>query len=82
MPRHSDDATIQVGTHVGGPDELARMFAGTRRLAVEAPVAAGWTTSFRFALDGTTPSQGLALLEFVPGSRQIARARFFTADKG
>jgi hypothetical protein len=77
-----DDATIQLGSHVGGPDELPRMFAGARRLAIEAPVAAGWTTSFRFALDGSAPCEGLALFEFAPGSRLIARARFFTADKG
>jgi hypothetical protein len=48
------------------------------RLEVAAPVTAGWTTSFRFRIDGPAPSEGLALLEFA-ADRRIARARFFVA---
>jgi hypothetical protein len=76
----SDDAAIQVGGRQGRPGDLAQLFSGTNRLDIEAPVAAGWTTSFRFALAGAAPCEGLALFEFAPGSSRIARARFFTAD--
>jgi hypothetical protein len=78
----SDDATIQLGAAEAGPADLARLFAGRRRLDVDAPVTAGWTTSFRFALDGARPCEGLALVEFAPDTGRIARARFFTAETG
>jgi hypothetical protein len=71
----ADDAIVEIGTTTLSPSALA--VAGTR-LAIEAPVSAGWTTSFRFRLDGATPSEGLALLEFA-ADRRIRRARFFPA---
>ena len=46
---------------------------------IDAPVTAGWTTSFRFRHRRPAPSEGLALLEFARDARRIRRARFFVA---
>ncbi|HEX9101604.1 MAG TPA: hypothetical protein VF997_05335, partial [Polyangia bacterium] len=61
------------------PSALLSALPPPSRLEVAAPVTAGWTTSFRFRLDGPTPSEGLALLEFAPETRRIRRARLFPA---
>jgi hypothetical protein len=78
----TDDATVELGARQAGATELLGLFADGSRLSVEEPVTGGWTTSFRFAVSGAAPSEGLALFEFAPESRRIRRARFFTADKG
>jgi hypothetical protein len=70
-------AEIELGA-ARAPDLLSLLPPGSR-LLVEAPVAAGWTVSCRYRLEGPSPSAGLALLEFAPGSKQIERARFFAA---
>jgi hypothetical protein len=72
----ADDATVELGTTTLSPSALA---SAGKRLTIESPVTAGWTTSFRFRFDGATPCEGLALLEFA-GDRRIRRARFFTTD--
>jgi hypothetical protein len=46
---------------------------------LEGVVSAGWTTSFRFRVDGDARAEGLCLLEFARASRRIAKARFFLA---
>lgn len=74
-----DDATVELGATALSPRALLEALPSGSRLAIDAPVTAGWTTSFRFRLDGPAPSEGLALLEFAPGTRHIRRARFFTA---
>ena len=61
------------------PADLLEALGRECRLEVEAPVAAGWTASFRYRLRGPSPSEGIALLEFAPGDRRIRRARFFAA---
>lgn len=73
----SEGATLELGARAAAPSQLLTLFPRGSRLRVEAPVAAGWTASFRFALDGPTPRAGLALIEFAPGTRAIRRARFF-----
>lgn len=72
-------APIELGERSCKPEELVAALPAGCRLAIEAPVAAGWTTSFRFRLSGGTPAEGLALLQFDPASGKIARARFFPA---
>jgi hypothetical protein len=73
------DATVELGATPLSPRALFDALPSGSRLAIDAPVTAGWTTSFRFRVDGPAPSEGLALLEFAPDARQIRRARFFTA---
>lgn len=72
-------ARIELGTQLLTPAQLVAALPPEGRLATEAPVAAGWTVSFRFRLPGGAPGEGLALLEFDPASRRIQRARFFPA---
>jgi hypothetical protein len=74
-----DTATVELGATVLSPSALLTALRAPARLEVAAPVTAGWTTSFRFRIDGPTPSEGLALLEFAPGLGRIRRARFFPA---
>ena len=74
----TDDAIVELGaTQLAARALLDALPVGTR-LTIEAPVAAGFTTSFRFRLDGPMPREGLALLEFAR-DRRIARARFFAS---
>jgi hypothetical protein len=73
----TDDAEIEIGTTTATARQLFSLLAPGSRLEVEAPVTAGFSVSFRFTLDGPTPRARLALLEFVPGTRKIGRARFF-----
>jgi hypothetical protein len=78
-----DTATVELGATRVAPSALLSALPAGSRLVVTAPVTAGWTTSFRFGIDGPSPSEGLALLEFAPDRRRIRRARFFpsaTAD--
>jgi hypothetical protein len=74
-----DGASVELGTKRLSPSALVATLPRGSRLEIEAPVTAGWTTSFRFRIDGPTRSEGLALLEFAPAERRIRRARFFTA---
>ena len=74
-----DSATVELGATRAAPSALLGALPPGSRLAIEAPVTAGWTTSFRFRIDGPAPSEGLALLEFAPDARRIRRARFFPA---
>jgi hypothetical protein len=79
----TDEGVVQLGTSEVHATRLLELFADGARLTIDAPVAAGWTTSCRFKVTGPEQSQslgGLALLEFAPGSRKIQRARFFTAE--
>jgi hypothetical protein len=73
-----EGAEVELGG-VRAPAQLLDALPAGSRLAVEAPVAAGWTVSARFRVEGPSPSEGLLLLEFAPRSRKIARARFFVA---
>lgn len=72
-------AQIELGPRALAPEQLIAVLPTGCRLEVTAPVAAGWTLSFRFRLTGGTPAEGLGLLEFDPASRKIRRARFFPA---
>lgn len=74
-----DGAAIELGPRRLAPDQLLAALPAGCRLAIESPVAAGWTTTFRFQLAGGQPEQGLGLLEFAPRSRRLKRARFFPA---
>jgi hypothetical protein len=76
----SDDAVVQLGDREVHASRLLELFGDGARLTIDAPVAAGWTTSFRFRVDGGEACAGLALFEFAPGSRKIQRARFFTGE--
>jgi hypothetical protein len=73
-----DTATVELGAERLSPSGLLAALPSPSHLEVAAPVTAGWTTSFRFRIDGPAPSEGLALLEFA-ADRRIARARFFVA---
>jgi hypothetical protein len=73
------DAKIELGTQTLTPAQLIAALPPAVQLQIEAPVAAGWTLSFRFRLPGGSPGEGLGLLEFDPASRRIHRARFFPA---
>jgi hypothetical protein len=79
----TDDATVELGAAQASARALLTLFADGSRLRVDAPVTAGWTTVFRFVVDGdgdgVTSCEGIGLLEFAPASRRIRRARFFTA---
>lgn len=75
----TDDATVELGGEAVPARRLLGLLPPPSRLRVEAPVAAGWTASFRFAVDGPAPRDGLGLVEFAPGTRRIRRARFFAA---
>jgi ketosteroid isomerase-like protein len=70
-------ATIELGARTVEPRALLDALPPGTTLAVEAPVTAGWTVSFRFRLAGADPAEGLALLEVSPASRRITRARLF-----
>ncbi len=72
-------ATIELGAAARSPRALLDALPPSSRLAIADPVTAGWTTSFRFRIDGAAPDEGLALLEFAPDVRRIRRARFFSA---
>jgi hypothetical protein len=75
----ADAAIVELGTTRLSPGALLTALPPGSRLEIAAPVSAGWTTSFRFRIDGPAPSEGLALLEFAPRERRIQRARFFLA---
>lgn len=70
-------AVVELGIVEAPARDLLTLLADGSHLTAEAPVAAGWTTSFRFTIDGPSPKQGLALMEFAPESRLIRRLRFF-----
>jgi hypothetical protein len=70
-------AEIEVGGSRGA--QLRDVIPLGSRLQIEAPVAAGWTVSFRYRIEGPSPSEGLALVSFAPDTKQIERARFFAA---
>lgn len=70
---------IELGPRVLSSAQLIATLPTGCRLEVTAPVAAGWSTSFRFRFTGGTPAEGLGLLEFDPETRKIRRARFFPA---
>jgi hypothetical protein len=72
-----DGATVELGATLLSPRALVDALPAGSRLSIDAPVTAGWTTSFRFRIDGPAPSEGLALLEF--DAQRIRRARFFVA---
>jgi hypothetical protein len=72
-----DGAEIDLGPRRLAPAGLLDALPPGCRLTIDAPVAAGWTTSFRFRLEQATPGAGLCLLEFHPRGRRIRRARFF-----
>ena len=72
-----EGADIELGPRRVGPDDLLEALPPSARLHIDAPVSAGWTTSFRFRLEGGSPSEGLCLLEFDPRDGRIRRARFF-----
>jgi hypothetical protein len=74
-----DTATVELGATRLSPSALLSALPPGSRLEVTAPVTAGWTTSFRFRIDGPAASEGLALLEFATDARRIRRARFFPA---
>lgn len=63
---------LPVGTPLQ-PSGLAAALGG--ELHIEPATAAGWLTSFRF--EAGKGRRGLCFLEFDPGSRRIAQARFF-----
>lgn len=73
------EARIELGTQTLTPAELVVALPAGCQLEIDAPVAAGWTLSFRFRLPGGSPGEGLGLLEFDPASQKIRRARFFPA---
>jgi hypothetical protein len=74
-----DTALVELGATRLSPSALLSALPPGSRLEVTAPVTAGWTTSFRFRIDGPAPLDGLALFEFAPELRRIRRARFFPA---
>ena len=59
------DAEIDFGGEKLTPQQLI-----DKKVALESPVVAGWTASFRFSL-------GLGLIEFSRATKKISRARFF-----
>jgi hypothetical protein len=75
-----DSEAVELGGTRVSPSSLPAALPAGSRLEIAAPVTAGWTTSFRFRIDGPAPSEGLALLEFAPDARRIRRARFFPAS--
>jgi hypothetical protein len=70
---------VELGAEQLSPGALVAALPPGSQLAIEAPVTAGWTVSFRFRIEGRVPKEGLALLEFAPEARRIRRARFFVA---
>jgi hypothetical protein len=70
-------AIVELGIVEAPARDLLTLLPEGSHLHAEAPVAAGWTTTFRFTIDGPSPKSGLALLEFAPESRLIRRIRFF-----
>jgi hypothetical protein len=74
-----EGASVELGATSLSPRALPTALPAGSRLEIAAPVTAGWTTSFRFRIDGPAPSEGLALFEFAPDTRRIRRARFFPA---
>jgi hypothetical protein len=68
----NDDAALKALFDGAPSSDLPRS-----RVTVESPVAAGWTVTFRFRIEGGP--EGLGLLEFSRDSKKIARARFFTS---
>jgi hypothetical protein len=72
-------ATFELGNQVVASNAVLDALAAGSRLSIEKPVCAGWTVSFRYRIEGPTPSAGLALIEFSPADRHIRRARFFPA---
>jgi hypothetical protein len=72
-----DAAPIELGSRRATPRTLLSLLPEGSRLAIERPISAGWTTSFRFRIDGPSPIDGLGLFEFAPGSARIVRARLF-----
>jgi hypothetical protein len=74
-----DAAAVELGAVRATAGTLLGALPAGSRLRVEAPVAAGWATAFRFAIEGPAPAEGLGLIEFAPDTRRIRRARFFPA---
>lgn len=70
-------AIVELGIVEAPARDVLTLIPEGTRLRVEAPVAAGWTTSFRYTLDGASPRSGLARLEFAPDTRRIRSLRFF-----
>ncbi|HWE26716.1 MAG TPA: hypothetical protein VHB97_01885, partial [Polyangia bacterium] len=71
-------AVVELGIVEAPARDLFSVIPAGARLRVEAPVAAGWTTSFRYTIDGASPKSGLARLEFAPDTRRIRSIRFFS----
>lgn len=74
-----DGTAIELGPRQVAPEQLTAALPAGCQLVIEAPVAAGWTTTFRFRLAGGEPAAGLCHLEFEPRTQRIKRARFFPA---
>jgi len=70
-------ATFELGNQTVASNAALDLLPAGSRLSIEKPVAAGWTVSFRFRIEGPTPSAGLALLEYSPEEKMLRRARFF-----
>lgn len=60
-------------------DELLAVLPAGSEVSFEAPIAAGWTTTARFRVSGTTPMRGLAMFEHATGEQRFRSARFFVA---
>jgi hypothetical protein len=75
----AEGAEIELGQGIFSPEKLLTALPAPSRLAIEAPVVAGWTISFRFRIEGPAPSEGLCLLEIDPTVGLVQRARFFPA---
>jgi hypothetical protein len=71
---------IELGEKAVSPGALFDELPVGVLLEVESPVAAGWTTTFRYRLAGPAPAHGIGILQFDPATHKIARARFFAAD--
>ncbi len=69
---------IELGSRTVAPSQLFDALPSGTLLEIDSPVAAGWTTTFRYRLVGPMPMAGIGILQFDPQSRKIARARLFS----
>jgi hypothetical protein len=73
-----DAATVKLGKAEATARTLLGLFPPGSQLRVEAPVAAGWRTAFRFSREGGGERlAGLGLAEFEPGTARMTRLRLF-----
>jgi hypothetical protein len=71
-------AELRFGEERTAPDALLTLVPPGSQLTIEQPIAAGWVTACRFRVEGPAPTKGLALFETAPGTRRLARVRFFS----